>query len=271
MTKLERLFRGLALVASVASASAGAQVFSNNSVVALHEAGLGDDAIIAKVDALPCNYDLSTNSLISLKRSKVSDQVIVAMVNRCAGSNRAQGADNTVSSTTSSHSPGIYIEQHTPTASELVILHPAGAAGAKTTGNGSVLFPFQIKLIVPQPTAQLHCSERRPVFWFYFNQADRKVDTFGTSVSVAAQSPNEFSLVRFRQDHGNRQFVVGRAQAYVQVSGVDPKNTIPFSIKEVGDGAFKIEMTADLAAGEYAFVLPGERNHFRIYDFSISS
>ena len=254
------------------SAAATSQDFNNASVIDLHRAGLGESAIIAKIRTLPCHYDVSTEQLIALKKAGVGDEVIVAMVTRCAGAQRAQGEAASINDSHAAHAPGIYLEQPgvdgKPT---LTLLRPAAAVGVKTTGNGSILFPFQAKLIVPQPAAQVKSALRRPAFWFYFNTADRKVDSFGTVATIAAQSPNEFSLVRFRQEGGNRQFVIGRVQPYVQVAGIDPRNTIAFATSEEEDGAFRIQAATDLADGEYAFVLSGEKNSYRIYDFSVTA
>ena len=250
------------------SSSATAQIFNNDSVVALHRAGLKDSAIIAKIDISPCNFDTSTKQIIVLSHLGVSEEVIVAMVERCAGSRRAQGvSDNASDDPQFVHAPGIYLQE---SAGALTLLRPTQAAGLKFTGLGSIVFPKKAKLVVPQPSAQLRTPLSRPVFWFYFDPTDRKVSDFGTTTSIAAQSPNEFSLVRFQAVDGNRQFSVGRVEPYVQIVGIETKTTIPFSILEKGDGIFMVQLTEDLPQGEYAFVLPGKASAFRIYDFSIT-
>lgn len=268
-----RSLRGFVLaLAAFAGVPGGAraQSFDNGGVIALHRAGLGDDAIIAKVQSLPCNYDTSTDQLIALKQAGVGDEVIVAMVKRCAGAPRAQGIAPSSGDPMTAHPPGIYLDRPGGQGHELLMLRPAATPGTKYTGNGSVLFPYQARIIIAQPSAQLVSGTRHPLFWFYFNAADRKVDTFGTAATLAAQSPNEFSLVRFRRDGGNRQFTVGRVKPFVQIAGIDPRNTIRFTATEVGDSIFRVEMAGDLEPGEYAFVLSGEKGFFRVYDFSVS-
>ena len=260
---------GLVLAVVFGAGSAMAQVFDNGSVIALHKAGLGPDVIIAKVRALPCNYDISTDGLIALKSAGIGQDVIVEMVEKCTGSLRAQGVGNAATDPASSHAPGIYLALDGEKGPKLAPVRPAASAGIKFTGNGSLLFPFMAKLTVPQGQAQIRVAGARPTFYFYFDSDDRKVNTFGTAASVAAQSPNEFSLVRFRTDKNTRQFVIGRAQPFVEVLGIDPKNAIPFTIDEVGDGAFRVTFPTDLSPGEYGFILPGEKSHFRIYDFSV--
>ncbi|MFC3173154.1 hypothetical protein ACFOD9_02695 [Novosphingobium bradum] len=251
-----------------AATAANAQSFDNRSVMALHRAGLGPDVIIAKIRALPCNYDTSTEAIIALSSAGVAQDVIVAMVDKCTGSSRAQGVNNASADPLVKHAPGIYLLESAQPA-KMTMLRPAASAGLKVTGNGSILFPLMAKLTVTQAQAQTVIHGSRPTFYFYFNADDEKVNTFGTVGSAAAQSPNEFSLVKFRVDKNTRQFVVGRVQPYVEVVGVDPKNTLPFDAEDMGDGIFRIQFAADLPAGEYAFVLPGGKTSFRIYDFSI--
>jgi len=54
------------------------------------------------------------------------------------------------------------------------------------------------------------------------------------------------------------------------------KNTLPFTVVDLGKGRFRVEMPQDLAPGEYGFVLLGERKSrggtlFRIYDFEVAA
>ena len=137
------------------------------------------------------------------------------------------------------------------------------------SGNGSLLFPLKAPLTVPQGAAQLKLRGGRPVFWFYFDPADERVNDFGGVGTAAAQSPSEFSLVRFRVDGGSRQFVIGKVKGTGGNVGIDPRNTLPFTVSETGDGVFKVAPPA-LEPGEYGFVLPGDRGRYRIYDFAIT-
>src|SRR3546814_6285044 len=55
---------GLSLAACIATVAARAETLDNDSVVALVSAGLGDEAVIAKIKASPARYRLSTEDLI---------------------------------------------------------------------------------------------------------------------------------------------------------------------------------------------------------------
>lgn len=297
----------------LAATPAQAQPFNGASIVALHRAGLGDAPILAKINAMPCGYDTSTTALVALKKAGLSDQIIVAMLERCspqvptdllpaqggyAQGGYAQGGYTQMApvaprnggstgrglfATTAARAPGtsrgrqpegIYLTGED--ARGLTLLRPSGQTAQKVVGNGSILFPRMLKLIVPRPAAQLAVATPRPVFTFYFDPTDRRISEFGGVGGSAAQSPNEFSLVHFRQDAGNRQMTIGRVQPYVTVSGIDPKNTLSFGVTDLGDGVFKVEMAQDLAPGEYGFVLIGDTERskttvYRVYDFTVKA
>ena len=65
---------------------------TNDSLVKLVKAGMGEDTIVGIVNSQPGRYSLSTDSLISLKQAGVSDKIISAMVNRNAGGTRSVNA-----------------------------------------------------------------------------------------------------------------------------------------------------------------------------------
>ena len=250
--------------------TAQAQSFDNAAVIALHKAGLGKDTLLAKIRALPCNYDTSTPQLIALKQAGIEDVVIAEMVKLCAGSARAQGVDDANADPRAPHSPGIYLEEDWHAPHSLQRLRPTGPASIKQTGNGSLLFPRLAKLQVPQGGALVTAPVAWPAFWFYFNPSDAKVGDFGTVTATAAQSPAEFSLVRMKADGPVRQITVGRAEPYVTSLGVDAKYSIAFTSHEIGDGIYQVTPGQSLVPGQYAFVIPGDKGHYRIYDFAIT-
>lgn len=144
---------------------------------------------------------------------------------------------------------------------------------APPPGLGGYLFPTMARLVVPQATAQVTTGPR-PVFLFRFPPPAPGHSDFGEAESDGAQSPTEFSLVRFRAENGNRQVTVGRVQANIEITGIDPKYTLPFTVTDQGNSQFRVEMPQALAPGQYGFVIIGERQRrrgtlFRIYDFAV--
>lgn len=246
-----------------------AEPFNNESVIALSSSGIGDDVLLAKINSLPCSYDVSTEEIIRLKNSGVSNQVIAAMVSRCTNSTRAQGAIETSSDPMIKRSPGLYINQSIG-ANDIRVIRPTIIGGGKVSGNGSILFPYKLTLILSQESAQTIAPSNKPVFYFYFETADNRVGDFGTSDSIAAQSPSEFSLVQFKVKKGQRELEYGKVQGMEARAGIDPKKAIPFSVAELGDGIFRVEVNAPLARGQYGFLLQAGSKSFRIYDFAVN-
>lgn len=74
----------LAALALIASTSVSAETLTNDAVLALLEAGLGDEVVIAKIKASPSNFELSTETVIALKQRGVSGPVLAAMISASA-------------------------------------------------------------------------------------------------------------------------------------------------------------------------------------------
>jgi hypothetical protein len=198
------------------------------------------------------------------------------MVRRCASLSKARGlaGDDASPDPMVRHSPGIYLFADGQPSPSLQVLRPSKSSGMKTSGNGSVLFPLIAKMVVPGLQGHVPVQTGTPVFYFYFNESDAKVSDFGTENSIAAQSPDEFSLVKFRQKSGERELEFGRASAYggalvSMKKGIDPRVTIKFSAEDKGVGIFKVSLDKALDIGEYAFVFTGANGAARIYDFSV--
>lgn len=264
------------VLAFLAAQPANAEVMSNESIVTLVNAGIGPDLIIDKINTEMCGYDVSMNSIIALKNSGVDDDVIGAMVRRCATLSQERGisGDNTSSDPKVMHSPGIYAYNSEALDGALTLIRPSKPSGQKTTGNGSLIFPFKTKMVVPGISSHLSVSPDSQEFYFYFDVSDQKVSDFGMEDSAAVQSPSEFTLVELQPKKDSRELIVGKASFYLGVAvgvkkGVDSKSSIPFEVEEVNPGIFKVIPMNGLASGEYAFVLTGANGGARIYDFTV--
>src|SRR5215207_5137408 len=61
------------------------QVLTNASVIKLVRGGFSDKAVIAIINSRPTRFDLTAERLIELKKSRVSERVILAMIGRESG------------------------------------------------------------------------------------------------------------------------------------------------------------------------------------------
>jgi hypothetical protein len=68
-----------------ASLALAQQTLTNDSVLKMAKAGMGDDLIVNMVSTQPSSFSLATDDLIALKTGGVSDKVIAAMVARSKG------------------------------------------------------------------------------------------------------------------------------------------------------------------------------------------
>ncbi len=85
----------LAIVLLAASMLAAQQTLNNGAVIKLAQAGLTDDLIITTINANPGAYDTSPAGLIALKKARVSDKVVSAMVMKSSGEAGSAAAPGT--------------------------------------------------------------------------------------------------------------------------------------------------------------------------------
>ncbi len=70
----------VALIILLVSGVSAAEVLTNDAIVSMVKAGLGEDLIIGKVRTTEGKYDLSTDGILKLKGAGVSEPVIMAML-----------------------------------------------------------------------------------------------------------------------------------------------------------------------------------------------
>lgn len=259
--------------------SSGGELLTNETVISLVKAGLGPETVVAKINATPGTYDTSTDALIRLKQAGVPDPVIAAMLNRSKSPVLAGGvADNSNPNPLAPHSPGIYLLDSRGSG-RMVHIDPTVSNQTKTSNILGYAFTYglssaKLKTVIPNATARVQAVGRQPIFYFYFNQSGplASVSDFNVDFTAVTTSPSEFSLVRFDQKKDHREAAIaslGFASAKV---GVSDKARVAFSYESVASGVYKVTPNADLAPGEYGFVISmgaGTGMVARIFDFSV--
>jgi hypothetical protein len=270
---------GLALC--MASA-AHAETLTNDDVVALLEAGLGEEAVIAKIETSDGNFVTDTQTLLALRAKGVPSPVIAAMVKVANGTVRF---DDTSADPKVPHTTGFYMLDEAGGQPRMFKIDPIASTQTKTGGvlgyalTGGIA-SASLKAVLPGETAQRQTSKRRPTFYVFFDKpGENQSAVFSTGFGNAILTPNEMSLVDLMEKKGRREARVGSLNIGGSKTGVMDKDQIAFSYEAVAPNVYKITPDSDLAPGEYGFLfalvggagpgLSGGVAGARVFDFTV--
>ncbi|WP_435418392.1 hypothetical protein WAB17_02085 [Parerythrobacter aurantius] len=281
----------MAAAALVAATPALAETLDNATVVQLSAIGLGDEAIVAKIEASPSNFDVSTDALIALKAKGVSSAVIAAMIQ---ASNKTKASSSVAASIDSPdpmvpHPSGVYMLADWLEQPKMWLIDATTSNQTKTGGffgyalTGG-LAPMSFRTVIPNGEARTKTAVERPTFYFYFDQADASLSNRGGAgfwMAGAVTSPAEFSLVRFKVKKNQREAKVGQFNIGGAKAGVMEKDQIPFDYERIAPGVFKVVPQVSLEPGEYGFIYSSSTGGgvgaagvgaqtSRIFDFSVT-
>lgn len=275
--------RGFAAVcALVLAGAAQAETLRNEDVVALLEAGLGEEAVIAKIETSTGDFDTDTKTLLALRAKGVPSPVIAAMLKSANGTIRY---DDTSPDPKVAHSPGFYLLEDGAGPARMRKIDPIASTQTKTGGILGYAFTggiasASIKAVLPGASAAAQTLNRRPTFYVFFDPpgGDQSA-VFSTGFGNAVITPNELSLVNLMEKKGRREARVGSLNIAGSKSGVMDKDMIPFTYEQVAPYVYKITPDSDLPPGEYGFLfalvggagpgLSGGVAGARVFDFSV--
>ena len=268
------------------STAAPAETLNNEVIVTLSHAGLGDEAIIAKIKASGANYDLSTDQIIALKNRGVSGPVIAAMLAAANPAPATAALSIDAADPAVPHATGVYllVDGAAPamTRIDATVSNQAKTGGIIGYALTSGIASMSIKAAIPGESARTNTTNVRPVFYFFFDESNpdsaRQATTWASGSNASVSSPNEFTLVRLNQKKGRREARVGSVNIGGAKTGVMDKDQIPFDYTMVRPGVFKATPREPLGPGEYGFMfaITGGGGGFtggamtaRIFDFSV--
>lgn len=269
-------------VALCLTSAAHAEMLRNDDVVALLEAGLGEEAVIAKIETSDGEFDTDTKTLLALRAKGVPSPVIAAMVKSANGTIKFDDAspDPTVA-----HSPGFYMLDNMSGQPRMLKIDPIASTQTKTGGMLGYAFTggiasASVKAVLPGATAQRQTTERQPTFYIFFDKAGgAQSAVFSTGFGNAIISPNELSLVDLMEKKERREARVGSLNIAGAKTGVMDKDQIPFSYEQVSTHVYKITPDVPLKPGEYGFLfalvggsgpgLSGGVAGARVFDFTV--
>jgi hypothetical protein len=264
---------------------AAAEELNNSSVVALVQAGIGNDAVIAKIKATPGKYDLSTDNLIALKTAGVPSDVIAAMI---AGPVESKPAATAMSLTDinpmTPHPSGLYLID--TAGNRLDRIDPTVSNQAKTGGIFGYaltmgIASMSVKVAISGESARVVAPSAKPSFYFFFDASNPQTANIASSWSAGSaqtvSSPSEFTLIRLMEKKGRREARVGSMNIGGAKTGVMDHDRIAFDYQMVREGVYKVTPKEALKAGQYGFIYAltgggtGGAMTARIFDFSIPS
>jgi hypothetical protein len=273
---------GLAGLTMMWAGAAAAETLRNEDVVALLEAGLGEEAVIAKIETSEGNYQTDTQTLLALRGKGVPSPVIAAMVKSANGTVRY---DDTSPDPAVPHTPGFYMLDTAAGQARMLKIDPIASTQTKTGGILGYAFTggiasASIKAVLPGATAQRQTAQRRPTFFVFFDPpGGNQSAVFSTGFGNAVISPNELSLIDLMEKKERREARVGSLNIAGSKTGVMDKDQIPFTYEQVSNHVYRITPEADLAPGEYGFLfalvggagpgLSGGVAGARVFDFTV--
>ncbi len=256
------------------SAAENNESLDNAAVIELQKLGLGDAVIVDKIKTTRGHFDVSVEGLKQLKSAGVSAEVMRAMIGTTSSGQVSGGQTATVdvNDPTSPHDAGIWLYEEKEGKAKMTLLEPSAYSQTK---HGVAIFAqygqtAKSEAVLRSAHATLQTSNRRPVFYFYFEVSKAGL----SSASGAVTSPNEFVLAEFKKDEKNnlRKLVVGQFNAYTggQI-GPEDKSVRSFGFDKITPGIYKVQLKTDLASGEYGFFYAGPAAGYggKILDFGV--
>lgn len=259
-----------------------AETLTNATVVSLVNAGIGNEAVIAKIKASDGKYDLSTNDLIALKAAGVSGDVIAAMLGTTMKSDAPAAMSLTDINPMTPHPSGLYVID--TAANRLNRLDPTVSNQAKTGGIFGYaltmgIASMSVKVAINGEAARVAAPSAMPSFYFFFDASNPATANLASNWSAGSaqtvSSPSEFTLIRLMEKNGRREARVGSMNIGGAKSGVMDHDRIPFDYQMIREGVYKVTVKQALPAGQYGFIYAltgggtGGAMTARIFDFSV--
>jgi len=256
---------------------AGAQPLDRAGVQQLASLGLGDDAIVAKIQADKVDFDLSTDQMIELKKQGVSSAVIAAMISNRYVAKVAPSLDSPDPKVP--HPAGLYAF-YADGAGRMQRMEPTVTNQAKTGGlfgyalTGG-LASMSVKAAIQNQTSRVPVTGSSRFYFFAASSNGDDSGAWASGTNTVVNSPAELTLIRLTAKDGRREARVGSMNIGGAKTGVMDKDRIAFTHTAVRPGVYVIEPNAPLPAGEYGFIYSlagggaGGAMTARIFDFTV--
>jgi len=255
----------------------------NAAVLDLTHVGLGDPAIVAKIHASEPHFDISTGTLVAMRRAGVSSAVLGAMIDAQSAASVTEVRPDSPDPR-SPHPAGVYLLGSWLPQPKMLAIRPTTT---NRTTSGSILgYAFSgglasvnYRAILPSNSASIVAGGARPIFYFFTGAATASqnlVSNWG-----AAPMPSEVALVRLNVTKNGREVRIGSFNIHGANTGIRAQDSIPFSAAEVAPGVEALRPDVDLPPGEYGFIQTAggvglgaaqvSTSTARVFDFAVGS
>jgi hypothetical protein len=231
-----------------------APAMTNDSVMKMAKAGLGDDLVIQTINTQPGRYTTDADSLVTLKDAGISDRIITAMINK----SRRQLTTVTEKPVEISdvNEIGVYYKDRTGkwTAIDPEIVHIKSGGFVKSTVTHGI--------IKPDHNGHLNGRESKLALQ--------------TPIELLIYVPdgvtaNEYNFLRFRLNSDSREFRVLTGGVFHSTGGAD-RDEVPFKPVKTAPHTYQFTVDRSTGGGEYGILPPGTgnvTNGGKIYSFAI--
>jgi hypothetical protein len=229
------------------------ETLTNDAVVKMVKAGLGETVVIGMIQNQPGNYTLTSDALVKLKQEGVSDKVMGAMIARgsavvpaappapAASSNGA--ASGAVGAGDGELPQGVDVGVYYKKNGKWEEMLPE-VVNWKT--GGVVKHVASVGVVKGDVNGHLTGAHSR-------NSASSPVEVaIYTQEGVAI---TEYQLLRLRDAKGDREFRTVTGGVFHE-SGGATRDLVPFEGKKVANRMYKVVLP-NAGAGEYGFLPPG--------------
>jgi hypothetical protein len=221
------------------------ETVTNKTIIELHKAGLGDDVIVSKIQSSVCKFDVSANTLVSLKKQGIKDAVIKAMIDK-------EGSGNATPATPPSNNNKVAEKETKNTkapALEFINQVYAWYAGQNKTS--------------PLEKVAANLKMKSKAFGFGGAQSAYEIEgeksasrldkneSFSFIINTGGAAP-ELILYKLKVEKKKREAAMVKINTF-DGSAKSGENTIALNISQVSNGIYKIVPSQSLAKGEYFF------------------
>lgn len=250
------------------------EVLTNNGIVEMKTMGFSDGIIITKIKtSSQVLFCTEIDSLNSLKAKGISDEILVAMMEKGIV---AESAPKSEKSIVDSLGIGLFMMDVPKVFTKI---NPSVFSGTKTHTLAAAftygLADSEIASTIDKPYSSTCTQNFNPSFFFFFSEESKAKANTANWPFIYGSSPNEFVLVKLYATNKKRKLRTGKVNIYAGMSmGVNEDDIVSFTAIPINRYAFKIVLDQPLSSGEYGFIYQGAATNGiafgqTIYDFSV--